>query len=256
MGVHQTAIVHKDAKIGKDVDIGPYSIIGGNVTIGDGTNISSHVVISSHTTIGKNNKIYEGAVIGGDPQDVHYTGEKSFVEIGDENIIREFVTINVATGEGAKTAVGNNCFLMATAHMGHNSKLGNNVVLVNGVGLGGYVEVEDRAFLSAYCPVHQFVKIGSLAMIGMSSPIEKDVPPYVLGVGNPFKIYGVNRIGLQRAGIPEEGIEKIKKIYKIMFRSELNVTQAIKKIKEELKPCQYTGHFIEFVEKSKRGIYK
>ncbi len=254
--IHSTAIIHKNAKLGKDLEIGPYCIIGENVTIGDATTLHPHVVISGNTTLGKNNQIYSFAVIGNPGQDKHYKNEKSFVEIGDDNIIRESVTINFATGEGEKTIIGNGCFLMATAHIGHNSKVGNRVILVNGVGLGGYVGIEDMAFVSAYSPVHQFCKIGSLAMIGMSSPIEKDVPPYILGAGNPFTIFGLNKIGLERNGVPVQSREALKKMFKLVFKSGLNTSQALTRIKDDIVPDPYIMHFVEFVQKSKRGIYK
>lgn len=254
--IHSTAIVHKNAKLGKDVEIGPYCIIGEQVTIGDKTKLHPHVVVSGHTTIGKNNEIFSFTAIGNPGQDKHYKGENSFVEIGNNNIIRESVTINFATGEGEKTILGNDCFLMAAAHVGHNCKVGNKVTMVNVVGLGGYVEVEDMAFMGAYVVAHQFCKIGSLAMIGLSSPIEKDVPPYILGAGNPFTVFGLNKVGLERNGVPQTSRDALKKMFKIVFRSGLNTSQALTRIKEEIPEDAYVKHFVEFVQKSKRGIYK
>ena len=254
--IHETAIVHKNAKVGKGVTIGPYCILGEYVTLGDNTKLHPGVIINGYTTLGKNNEIYSYTVIGNPGQDRHFKNERSFVEIGDNNIFRESVTINCATGAGEKTSVGSDCFFFATAHLGHNAKVGNSVTLVNGVGLGGFVEVEDKAFMSAYCPVHQFCKIGSMAMIGMSSPLEKDVPPFVLGVGNPFKIFGLNKVGLERNGVPEKSREALKKMFKLVFKSGLNTTQAITRVKEELISDAYVAHFVSFVEKSKRGIYK
>ncbi|MEI6845699.1 MAG: acyl-ACP--UDP-N-acetylglucosamine O-acyltransferase [Candidatus Firestonebacteria bacterium] len=254
--VHATALVHKNAKIGKDVTIGPYCIIGENVTLGDRCRLHSGVVINGNTTLGINNEIYSHAVIGNPGQDRNYKNEKTFVEIGDNNIIRESATINSATGEGQKTIVGNDCFIFALAHVGHNVKVGNKVTLVNGAGLAGFVEVEEKAFISAYCVVHQFCKVGSMAMIGLISPIEKDVPPFVLGTGNPFKVFMLNKVGLERNGVPENSKEALKKMFRIVFRSGLNTTQALTRVKEETGPDPYVAHFISFVEKSKRGIYK
>lgn len=254
--IHNTAVIHKNAKLGKDVIVGPFCVLGENVVIGDGTKLISHIIIEGRSIIGKNNTIYSFTSIGMPGQDYHYKGEKSFVEIGDNNVIRESVTINLATGEGGKTVLGSNCMLMATAHLGHNSKIGDGVVLVNGVAIGGFVEVEDKAFISAYCPVHQFCKIGAVSMLGLSSPIEKDVPPYMLGAGNPFTIFGINKIGLERAGVPQEGIKSIKELHKIVFRSGLNTAQAIEKVKSSLPMNEWVKHFCEFTENSKRGIYK
>ncbi|OGF44677.1 MAG: acyl-[acyl-carrier-protein]--UDP-N-acetylglucosamine O-acyltransferase [Candidatus Firestonebacteria bacterium RIFOXYC2_FULL_39_67] len=254
--IHETAIVHKKAKIGKDVTIGPYCVIGENVTLGDKTKLHPNVIINGHTTLGKNNEIFSFAVIGNPGQDRNYKNEISFVEIGDNNIIRESVTINSATGEGAKTVVENDCFFFALSHVGHNVKIGNKVTLVNGAGLAGFVEVEDMAFVSAYCVLHQFCKAGSMSMIGLCSPIEKDVPPFVLGTGNPFTVFGLNKVGLERNNVPEKSKEALKKMFKLVFKSGLNTSQAVTRLKEDLISDPYVSHFVSFVEKSKRGIYK
>ncbi|MFH1824511.1 MAG: acyl-ACP--UDP-N-acetylglucosamine O-acyltransferase [Candidatus Firestonebacteria bacterium] len=254
--IHSTAIVHPKAKLGKDIEIGPYSLIGENVLINDNVKIRSHVVLEGWTTIGNNCKIFESTCIGTPPQDLHYKEEKSFIEIGENNTIREFVTIHSATGEGNKTIIGNNNFIMAYGHIAHNCIVGNNVTMVNGASLGGYVVVEDRVVISAFCPVHQFVRIGKMAMVGLLSSLDMDVPPYMLGIGNPFKICTINKVGLDRAGVSLEDKEIIKKIYKLIYRSGLNVSQALEKIKTELPQNEYVKHFIEFVESSKRGIYR
>ena len=210
--IHATALVHKNAKLGEGVTVGPYSVIGENVVIGEGTKVHAHVVLNGHTAIGRNNEIFEFTVIGNPGQDRHYKNEKSYVEIGDNNIIRESVTINIATGEGNTTKIGNNCFLMATAHVGHNAVVSDNVTLVNGVGLGGYVLVEEKVFVGAFSPVHQFCRLGALAMIAISSPIEKDVAPYTLGAGNPFTIFGLNKVGLERNNVPQGSRDELKKM--------------------------------------------
>jgi UDP-N-acetylglucosamine acyltransferase len=254
--IHSTAIVHKNAKLADDVEVGPYAVIGGDVKIGAGTKVHTHVVIDGHTTIGKNNEFFPGCVIGFQGQDKKFKGEKSLLIIGDNGIFREYVTIHKATGEDNKTVIGNDVFFMATAHVGHNCTIGDGVTLVNGAGIGGHVEIEERAFISAYCPVHQFCKIGKFAMIGMGSPIEKDVPPFVLGVGNPFTIYGYNKVGLSRAGVAPAGLDAIKKLFKLVFKSGLNVSQAVEKLKSEMPGNEFAEHFIKFTEKSKRGIYK
>jgi len=254
--IHPTAIIAPTAKLGENVEIGPYSVIGENVTINNNVKIHSHVVIEGWTTIGDNCEIFDSTCIGNPPQDLHYNKEKSFIEIGKNNVIREFVTIHSATGEGNKTIIGDNNFIMAYCHIAHNCIVGNNVTMVNGATLGGHVIVEDRVVISAYSPIHQFVRIGKIAMVGPLSKPDMDVPPYMLGVGNPFKVYTVNRVGLDRAGVSSSDKEIIKKIYKLFYRSGLNVSQALESIKKELPQNEYVEHFIKFVENSKRGICK
>ena len=254
--IHSSAIIHKNAKLAANVDIGPYCIIGENVSIGEGTKLHSHVVIDGFTTIGKMNEFYPGCVLGYQGQDKKFKGETSYLEIGDRGTFREYVTIHRGTGEGTKTKIGNDVFFMANAHVAHNCVIADSVILVNGAGLGGFVEVEEKAFISAYSIVHQFCRIGKNAMIGLCSPIDKDVPPYMLGVGNPFSIHYYNKVGLARAGVTEEGFKDIKSIFKTVFRSGLNTEQAIERMRNELPESSYAKHFIAFVRKSKRGIYK
>lgn len=256
MKIHNSAIVNQNAKISSGVEIGPYTIIGDNVIIDEGTCIGSNVVIEGHTKIGKNCKIFPYACIGTSPQDKRYKGERSYIEIGDNNIIREFVTVHIATGEEAKTVIGNDNFIMAYCHIGHNCIVGNRVTMVNASTLGGYVEVEDGVYLSGFTPVTQLLKIGKIAFVGPISKPTKDIPPYVMADGHPIKIYGLNTRGLARNNVPEDIQETIKKAYKIMYRLKLNVSDALKKIESEVPMNDYVKHFVEFIKNSKNGIHK
>lgn len=257
MRIHPTAIVHRDAIIEEDVEIGPFSIIGSGVKIGMGTKIGSNVVIEGKVVIGKNNQIFHSAVIGFPPQDIKYKGEDTEVIIGDNNIIREFVTIHRASGEGEKTIVGNNCFLMAYSHLGHNVKLGNNVVIANATQLAGYVEVHDYAFISGGVVIHQFCRVGKYVMIRGRSRLGLDAVPYMIidGVENT-EVKGINVVGLRRNGFSDERINIIKKAYKILFRQNLNTSQALEILEKELSQYEDIRYLIDFIKSSKRGIGK
>ncbi len=255
--IHKTSIIKGDVKIGEDVYIGPYSLIEGEIEIGDGTYIDSHVVIRGKVIIGKGNKIFSGVKIGFPPQDVKYKGEETEIVIGNENIIREFVTIHRATGEGEKTFIGNKNFLMAYSHIAHNCKIGNEVIIVNGAQLGGHVEVEDYAFISSCCLIHQFVKIGKYAMIGGGTHVKKDIVPYALSYGTPdAEIKGINSVGLTRRGFKGERLLNIKRAFKILFFHNLNTSQAIEKLKNDFEGNKDIEYLINFIESSKRGITK
>lgn len=252
--IHETAVIHPGARIGKDVEVGPYAVIGENVVIGDGTKIGAHVVIDGWTSIGKNCVIYPSASIGTEPQDLKFRGEKSYVFIGDNCKIREFATVNRATGEGEETRVGSGCLLMAYTHIAHNCVVGNNVVMSNAATLAGHVVVEDRAVIGGLAGVHQFVKIGRNAMIGGASKVVQDVPPFVIVDGHPAKVCGLNNVGLARAGISELSRRNLKKAYKILFRSGLILAQAIAVMEQELDSCEEVEHFLRFLRNAERGI--
>ncbi len=255
--ISNQAVVHKNAVIGKNVKIWPFAVIDENVKIGDNTEIYPNAHITGWTDIGKNNKILNGAVLGGEPQDFHYKGEKSFLIVGDNNIIHEYVTIHRGTEANSKTIIGNNNMFMAYSHCGHNVIVHNNVIIVNNTALGGYVEVFDNAFISSASPVHQFCKIGKLAMISFLSGIAKDVPPFMTVKGsNPALVRGLNVVGMRRYGISQDDRELIKQAYKILYRENLNTKQAIEKIEtvEELKNNTYVRELVEFVKNSSRGI--
>lgn len=253
-GIHPTAIIDPSAQVGKDVSIGPYSIIGPNVIVGDGCQIAPHVVIEQNVTLGKGCQLASGCVIGGAPQDHSFNGEYSSVVIGDGTIIREFVTINRATGEGKVTQVGDHCLLMAYVHLAHNVKLHNNVTVASQTMLAGYVEIEDWVFVSGGVLVHQFVKIGRMAIVGGSSASRQDIPPFSLCDGRPARVLGINKVGLRRRGLSLADRSSIKRAYSLLWYSNLNYTQAIEAIKAEMPDNQYVDELIDFVLKSKRGI--
>lgn len=252
--IHETAVIHPGARLGKDVEIGPYAVIGENVLIGDGTKIGPHVIIDGWTSIGKNCIIYTGAAIGAEPQDLKFRGEKSYVFIGDNTRIREYVTINRATGEENETRVGSGCLLMAYTHVAHNCVVGNNVIMSNAATLAGHVIVEDRAVIGGLAGVHQFVKIGRNAMVGGASKVVQDVPPFVIVDGHPAKVSGLNNVGLSRAGISENVRRNLKKAYKILYRSGLTLAQAIAVMEQELDSCEEVEHMLRFLRNAERGI--
>jgi UDP-N-acetylglucosamine acyltransferase len=255
--VHQTATIHPSAKLGKGVDIGPYVVIGPEVEIGEGTRIGAHTVISRWTKIGKDNQIYHAVSIGAPPQDAHYKGEKSGIIIGDRNLIREFVTIHLATGEGQQTRIGNENFIMVHAHIPHNCRIGNQAVIGGYCGLAGHTEIEDQAIIGGLAGIHQFVRIGRLAMIGAQSKIVQDVPPFMLVEGNPAEVRGVNLIGLQRRGISQEAITEVKKAFKLIYEAKQSTDKIVEDLKKRLRPLEEINYLIAFLEKeSRRGVSK
>ena len=254
--IHDTAIVDPRARLADTVSIGPYSIIGGDVEIEEGCSIGSSVRIEGRTRFGKNNKVFHGAAIGSIPQDLKYKGADSLLEIGDDNVFREFVTINTATDEGESTLIGSGNLLMAYVHVAHNCVIGDNVILANSVNLAGHVTVEDYAIVGGVVPVHQFVTIGSHSFIGGGSRIPKDIPPYVKVAGNPPRVGGINSVGLRRRGFTNEQLSRIKTAYRYIYRSGLNVAQAIEKIESELSDSPEVKTLVEFIRSSKRGITK
>jgi len=226
--IHQTAIIDPKAKISANVNIGAYTIIGPNVEIGEDTNINSHVSIAGHTKIGKKNKIYPFASIGNNPQDLKYNGEKSYLEIGDSNTIREYVSINPGTdGGGGLTKIGNNCLFMVSSHVAHDCIIGDNVVAVNNVAIGGHVQIDDNAIIGGNSAVHQFIRIGKFAMIGWMCAVIRDIIPYGLVHGNRSVLQGINLIGLRRNNISNQDIALLNKAYKEIFKSE-NLSQNLK----------------------------
>lgn len=251
---HETAVVHPNARIGKDVEIAPYAVIGENVVIGDGTKIGAHVVIDGWTSIGKNCVIFPSASIGAEPQDLKFRGEKSYVFIGDNTKIREFATVNRATGDDEETRIGSNCLLQAYTHVAHNCVVGNHVIMSNAATLAGHVVVEDRANIGGLTGVHQFVKIGRNAMIGGASKVVQDIPPFVIADGHPAKVRGLNNVGMSRSGMSELARSNMKKAYKILYRSGLSLAQAIDTMEQELESCEEVEHFLRFLRNAERGI--
>lgn len=253
-GIHPTAIVDNGAQFGRDVDVGPGAIIGPGCVVGDGCVIAARAVLERNVRLGAAVKVGIGAVLGGDPQDLKWKGEDTFVEIGDRTVIREYVTVNRATSYSWKTTVGADCFLMAYVHLAHDCHVGDSVIVSNGSQFAGHIEIEDHAVVSGLCAVHQFVRIGRHSFIGGASRIPKDVPPFVKAVGNPMKLYGLNTIGLQRSGFSAETIHELKRAYRLFFNSEFNVTQAMERARAELAQLPEVTHFVSFIADSERGV--
>ncbi len=257
MTIHPTAVVARGAVIHDQAEIAAYVTIGPNVTIGAGTVVGPHCHIEGHTTIGANNKFIAHVSIGCPPQDIKYKGEESFVEIGDGNMFREFVTVHKGEGAGTKTIIGNENLFMAYVHVAHNCVIGSKNILANCVTLAGHVKLGNRMVLGGLTGIHQFCQIGDYVMIGGMSKIVKDVPPFIKVDGNPARVVGLNAVGLKRNNVAKEGIDVIRLVYKVFFRSGLNVSQAneeMKKLPEAQHPL--AQQFLEFVAASKRGIYK
>ncbi len=255
MKIHATAIVSPDAYIGEGATIGPYSIIGRQVRIGSGTAISSHVVIEDGTEIGESCQIAQFSCIGGVPQDLKFKGEITKVVIGNFNSIREFVTINRATCEDiGVTLIGDHNLIMAYCHVAHNCHLKNNIVLANGTNLAGHVVVEDYAVVGGLAGVHQFTHIGAHCMIGGASAVNKDVPPYVTASGNHARLYGLNLIGMKRRGFSDEVLQALKDSYRIIFRSDLLLSQAVEQVRRDVPDFVEVQNFVDFIQQSKRGV--
>jgi UDP-N-acetylglucosamine acyltransferase len=254
--IHPTAIVDSKAEIAKDVEIGPYSIIEGDVVIGEGTKIAPHVVIREGTRIGKRCQISQFASIGEAPQALAYKGEKTYLEIGDQNIFRESVTLHRGTAQGGgKTIIGNGNFFMAYSHVAHDSRIGNYVIMANGAALGGHILIEDHAIIGGLVAVHQFCRIGAHAFIGGVSGVLLDIPPYALAQGAPARLFGLNIVGIKRHHFSQETVRALKKAYRIIFRSALTLQKALKMVTEdEISGIPEVQHFFHFIQDSKRGV--
>lgn len=254
MKIHPTAIISEKAKISENVEIGPYTVIGHDVEIGENTKVDPHCLIEGNTKIGKNCQIFKGAAVGSIPQDLKYKGEKSFLEIGDNNIIREYVTINVGASENSKTAIGNNNLLMAYSHIAHDCKIGDDCIIANCGTLAGHVLIGDKAVIGGLVAAHQFCRIGELSIIGGCSKVTQDIPPYSLSDGRPARVYGLNLVGLKRHNISKDVVEDLKRAFKIIFFSKLTFSHAIEKVEKEIFPHREIAHLIEFIKNSERGI--
>lgn len=253
--IHDTAIIHPNVRLGRNVEIGPYSIIGDGVAIGDGTVIGPHVIIEGLTVIGENCRIYTGSCLGSEPQDTKFNGEETLLVIGNNNLIREYVTIARGTMHGrGETKIGNNNMIMSYAHVGHDCIIGNGVVITNSCALGGHVVIEDCVVIGGLTGIHQFVKVGTMAMLGGMSKLVKDVPPYVMTMGAPAEVIGINVVGLRRNGVTREIINHIREAYKLLYRSGLNVSQAVDSMERNLMPCKEIKHLLDFLRDSTRGI--
>ena len=254
--IHPTATIDPKAEIGERVEIGPYSVIEKGVSIGEGTKIGPHVVIREWTEIGKGCHVFQFASVGEAPQFSGYRGEKTFLRIGDRNIIREFVTLHRGTVKGGgKTVIGNDNFIMAYAHVAHDCQIGNQVVMANGATLAGHILIEDYAIIGGLTAIHQFCRVGAFAIIGGLSGVLLDIPPYTKAAGVRTRLFGLNTVGLKRANFSEETLRALKKAYRIVFRSALTLEKAMKKLAEdEIAQTPEVQHFLQFIQGSKRGI--
>ena len=250
------AQVSPSAELGDNVCVGPFTIIEDYVRIGDGTVIDANALIGIRTRIGKNCRIHHGAVVGHVPQDLKYANEPTSLEIGDRTVVREYAALHRGTGEGGRTIIGSDCFLMAFAHVAHDCVLGNHIIMANAVMLAGHCVLEDWVTIGGVTPVHQFVKIGQHAMIGGGLRVSKDVPPYILAGNDPLVCEGLNSIGLRRRGFQPAAIAALDKAYQLLYHAKLNVSQALARIRDnaELMAVQEVRNVVEFIEKSKRGI--
>jgi UDP-N-acetylglucosamine acyltransferase len=253
--IHPTAIIDPKAEIDSGVDIGPFCIVKNAVRINKGTKLLSHVTVEGSTEIGENCTIHPYTSIGFPPQDLKYKGEDTKLVIGNNNTIREYVSMHRASvgGDGA-TVVGSNNFFMAYVHIAHDCKIGNNVIMANAATLAGHVLIEDNAVVGGLVAIHQYTRIGRHAMVGGFSGIGQDIPPYMIASGARAKLYGPNTIGLKRHGLSDATINAIKKAYKVLFREKRTLKDAIKKIRHEMQGIEEVNHLIEFIEKNKRGI--
>lgn len=252
--VHPSAIVHDEAALGAGVTIGPWALIGPGVVIGDGTDVGPRVLIERDTTIGEDCRIFNGAVLGTDPQDLKYKGERTTLEIGDRTVIREFATINRGTSASGRTGIGSDCLLMAYTHVAHDCEIGNHVILANSVNMAGHVLIEDWVIIGGVTPIHQFVRIGAHAFVGGGSRVSQDVPPYCRAAGNPPKLYGLNTVGLERRGLSDEVRKALKSIYRLLFQSELSLTRALDQAEQDVASVPEVKHLIQFIRASERGI--
>ena len=252
--IHPSAVVSAQAELGPDVEIGPFAIVGPQVTVGAGCRIAARATLEQNVRLGAQCRVGSGSILGGAPQDLKYAGEETWVEVGEGTVIREYCTINRGTTQSRLTRLGKNCLVMTYVHMAHDCHVGDRVILTNGVQLAGHVTIDDCAIISGLTPVHQFVKIGCHSIIGGGSRVPVDVAPYVKAAGNELRLFGLNRIGLERRGFAPETVTALNRLYRIFFRSNLLVPQAVEAIRRELPPLPEIEVFLRFVEQSERGL--
>jgi len=252
MSIHPTSIISEKARLAPGVCVGPFAVIEPDTSIGEGSEIRAHACIKRFTTMGHSNIVYEGAVVGGEPQDVSYTESESRLIIGARNRIREGVTLHRGTEAGSETVIGSDCFLMAYSHVAHNCRVSDRVIIANNVALAGHIEIEDRAFISGGVVVHQFCRIGRLAMIGGNSKVVQDCLPFVITDGNPARARGLNLVGLRRAGFKSTEIKNLKHAYRLLLRSGLKLEDALLELSEINDPA--VDYLIGFIRASKRGF--
>ena len=255
VSIHPSAIVAPGAELGEGVRVGPYCCIDARAVIGDGTVLNAFVTVHDFVTIGRNCHIFEYTALGGEPQDHGYRGEESWVHIGDDNIIRENVTINRATGEGRETVVGNGCFIMDGVHLAHNVQVGNFVTIANKVGLSGFVSVGDHTVFGGIAGAHQFVRVGSYCMVGGLYRVTKDIPPYTLAAGEPLRLEGLNSVGLKRAGFAPETRRAIRAFYRELYRVDRRFSESLAELRARRDSfIPEVQNALDFYEESRRGV--
>ncbi len=253
--IHPTAIVDRKAELGRELEIGPYAVVGPDVLIGDGTVLMAHAVVERWTRLGRGCRVHPFATLGGAPQDLKYRGEETWLEVGDETVIRESATLNRATAGGrGKTVVGRHCLLMAYSHVAHDCTVGDQVILANSATLAGHVTIEEQVIVGGLTAIQQFLRIGAHAFVGGASGLNQDVPPYVLVSGVPASLHGLNLIGLKRRGFSEGTIRALKRAYQTIFRSGLTQAKALEQVRAEEREVPEVRRLIEFVEASKIGV--
>jgi len=252
--VHPTAVLDPGARLGRDVRVGPFAVIGPGVEVGCGTRIGPHAVLERDTRLGERCEVGAGAVLGADPQDVSYRGEPTRLEIGHDTRIREYATLHRGTTASGRTVVGSCCYLMTYVHVAHDCVIEDGVVIANGVQLGGHVHVEAYANIGGLTPVHQFVRIGRHAFVGGGSRVPQDVPPYARAAGNPIKLYGINRVGLDRAGLPADVQAVLKHAFRLLFNSHLTTSEAAERLRIEHGDVPEVTRLLDFVASSRRGV--
>ena len=252
--VPPTAIIDPDANVGSGVVVGPYAIIGPGVVVGKGTVLGPHVLVERDTTLGEQCQLAKGAVVGSDPQDLKYEGEPSRLVVGDRTVVREYATLNRGTRASGRTVVGSDCLIMAYAHVAHDCEIGNHVVLSNAVNMGGHVVIEDWAMVGGLTAIHQFVRIGAHSFCGGGSRVPQDIPPYLRVAGNPVKLYGLNKVGLERRGVSDEVKQALKQTYQVLFQSKLTLTKALDIAEKEVEQIPEVRHLLTFIRSSERGV--
>ncbi len=258
MSIHPLACIDPKAQLGENVEIGPFCVVGPDVRIGDGTHLVSNVVVDGHTTLGRDCIVHPHARIGGQTQDLKYAGGTTYVEVGDRTVLRECVSVNCGTRDGEVTRIGSDCLLMAYCHAAHGVEIGDGVIVSNGTQFAGEVKIEDKAVISGLVGVHQFVRIGTMCMVGGVQKISQDVPPYMLidTLEGRSAVVGINKVGLERRGVPEESRMALRQAHRLLCRSGLNVSDALARIEAELPPLPEIRHLVEFYRTTQRGVLR
>ena len=256
VSIHPLAVVQPGAELGADVTVGPFCTVGPHARLGDRVTLRSHVSVDGHATLGAGCEVWPFASVGGKTQDLKYKGGAPRLVVGENTVIRECATLNCATFDGGETRVGSKCLIMAYCHVAHDCIVGDRVVMANNATLAGHIVVEDDAILGGLTGVHQFVRIGRMSILGGYTKAVKDVPPYMMADGDPLKVYGPNKVGLERHGVSPEAQQALKEAYKIVFRTDLTTAKALERIEAEIAPLPEIRNFVEFIRKSERGISK